>query len=328
MELTVVIGANGAGKTTWTRRHRAALPKPFYNADSIAEGLGGWDDGPSQRRARRMVDDLVERDLQNRASFGFESTYSGRSRPEIVKAAKEQGYTTKAYFLGTEDVEINIDRVAKRVREGGHNIAESEIRRRWKQAWQNLLATWNWLDEVTIIDNSSYEPRTVGTKRGDEVELDPQLPTWAEEARKIGQATGEKTAGEDKERGKDPRVERAKRIHGARSRHPDPAVRADAYRHLAALARTPSAGEELLKQAIAEDPSIGQERTLSEALAKRAEETHKTPSPTWADEAVTTAEDHQARAQARESTEYKPPSPKKTTPGHGRGKEDDKRPKH
>ena len=39
--LTVVIGANGAGKTTWARKHRETLPKPFYNADSIAEGLGG-----------------------------------------------------------------------------------------------------------------------------------------------------------------------------------------------------------------------------------------------------------------------------------------------
>ena len=46
-ELTVVIGANGAGKTTWCREQRDSLPKPFYNADSIAEGLGDANDpGP------------------------------------------------------------------------------------------------------------------------------------------------------------------------------------------------------------------------------------------------------------------------------------------
>ena len=39
-ELLVVIGANGAGKTTWARKNRDLLPQPFYNADSIAEGLG------------------------------------------------------------------------------------------------------------------------------------------------------------------------------------------------------------------------------------------------------------------------------------------------
>ena len=37
LRLTVVIGANGAGKTTWTRKHREMLSKPFYNADSIEE---------------------------------------------------------------------------------------------------------------------------------------------------------------------------------------------------------------------------------------------------------------------------------------------------
>lgn len=48
--LTVVIGANGAGKTTWSRKHRETLPKPFYNADSIAEGLGDANDAALQRR--------------------------------------------------------------------------------------------------------------------------------------------------------------------------------------------------------------------------------------------------------------------------------------
>ena len=39
-QLTIVIGANGAGKSTWCRRHRDRLPEHFYNADSIAEDLG------------------------------------------------------------------------------------------------------------------------------------------------------------------------------------------------------------------------------------------------------------------------------------------------
>ena len=43
-QLTVVIGANGAGKTTWVRRSRGLLPKPFYNADSIAEQRGPTQD--------------------------------------------------------------------------------------------------------------------------------------------------------------------------------------------------------------------------------------------------------------------------------------------
>ena len=105
-------------KTTWARKHRETLPKPFYNADSIAEGLGDANDAALQRAARKLVDDQVQRDLSEGNTFGFESTYSGRSRPDIVRTAKRLGYTTRAVFLGTETVAINIRRVRKRVEEG------------------------------------------------------------------------------------------------------------------------------------------------------------------------------------------------------------------
>ena len=111
LRLTVVIGANGAGKTTWARKHRETLPKPFYNADSIAEGLGDANDAALQRAARKLVDERIERDLGEGNTFGFESTYSGRSRPDIVRTAKRLGYTTRAIFLGTETAAINIRRV-------------------------------------------------------------------------------------------------------------------------------------------------------------------------------------------------------------------------
>ena len=128
-ELTVVIGANGAGETTWVREKRSALPKPFYNADSIAEGLGDANDATLQREARQLVDQCIRRDLEKRRTFGFESTYSGRSRPDIVRAAKQAGYTTNVIFLGTEAAAINISRVRQRVREGGHHVDDSEVRR-------------------------------------------------------------------------------------------------------------------------------------------------------------------------------------------------------
>ena len=120
--LVIVIGANGAGKTTWALANRGVLPKPFYNADSIADGLGDPNDPDLQREARKIVDDAIERDLQNGRTFGFESTYSGSSRPEMVQRAKKLGYNVQAVFIGTEHHDINIDRVRNRVREGGHDI--------------------------------------------------------------------------------------------------------------------------------------------------------------------------------------------------------------
>jgi predicted ABC-type ATPase len=108
-KLTVVIGANGAGKSTWCRRHRRRLPEHFYNADSIADGLGDWNSPTNQRAARQLVDTRIKGHLDNKEDFGFESTYSGHSRPAIIERAKALGYRTSAIFVGTRGPQINID---------------------------------------------------------------------------------------------------------------------------------------------------------------------------------------------------------------------------
>ena len=63
-----------AGKSTWCRDHRDELPGDFYDADSIAEGLGDWNSPTKQREARQLVDRAIQRHLDRRESFGFEST--------------------------------------------------------------------------------------------------------------------------------------------------------------------------------------------------------------------------------------------------------------
>ena len=90
-KLIIVIGANGAGKSTWCRRDGDQLPEHFYNADAIADGLGGWNSPTNQRAARKLVDDRIERHLARNDDFGFESTYSGRSRPAIIECARGLG---------------------------------------------------------------------------------------------------------------------------------------------------------------------------------------------------------------------------------------------
>ena len=58
-ELTIVIEANVAGKTTWCRRHGELLPENFY-ADPIADGLGDWNSPTHQRTARKLIDNRID----------------------------------------------------------------------------------------------------------------------------------------------------------------------------------------------------------------------------------------------------------------------------
>ena len=180
-ELLVIVGANGAGKTTWSRAHKAWLPRPFYNVDVIAEGLGDADDEQIQREARALVDVRIETHLRAGDAFGFESTYSGRSRPEIVRRAKSNGYTTRAVFMGATTHRLNAARVRRRAREGGHDVPVSEIVRRWTAAWQHLLDTWDVIDAIEIVDSSGKAPRLVASKRGTELHISTTLPEWAAE---------------------------------------------------------------------------------------------------------------------------------------------------
>ena len=177
-ELWIVVGANGAGKTTWARNSRRLLPKPFYNADTIAEGLGDPNSATLQAEARQIVDDAIERMLRNRHTFGFESTYSGASRPDIVRRANKLGNAAHAVFIGTEHHDINISRVRKRVREGGHDIPVDEIVRRWNDVQTNLLKTWGYFDTIHVIDNSATRPVTMARQHHQSLEVASAPPDW------------------------------------------------------------------------------------------------------------------------------------------------------
>ena len=160
--LTIVIGGNGAGKSTWCRNHRGELPRDFYDADSIAAGLGDWNSSVKQREARELVDRAIREHLDRGESFGFESTYSGRSRPRLVERAKAAGYAIRAVFVGTRRPEINVYRVRSRVANNtGHDVVETEIRRRWTAAQDNLVRTARALARIDLLDNSDRRTRQV-----------------------------------------------------------------------------------------------------------------------------------------------------------------------
>ena len=179
--LVVVIGANGAGKSTWCRHHREVLPTDFYDADSIAQQIGSYDNPTDQFLARARVNAHIERHFEQFTSFGFESTYSGESRPRMVQRASRLGYESYAIFIGTHDPEINVRRVQARVAtRTGHHVDESEIRRRWTAAQENLVKTAPLFDRIRLIDNSEDHSWTVVDYIGrDNPHRDVNAPLWA-----------------------------------------------------------------------------------------------------------------------------------------------------
>lgn len=179
--LNVVIGGNGAGKSTWCSHHRDSLPEHFYNPDAVAEGIGGWNRRARQREAGELVARRIREHLEKLESFGFESTYSGRTRPRIVERAKALGYEVDAVFIGTRTAEINVERVAARVTSRtGHAVETTEIHRRWRAAQDNLARTAGSFRRIALWDNSGGTTRRVGLIDATDIPvLAKPTPEWA-----------------------------------------------------------------------------------------------------------------------------------------------------
>jgi predicted ABC-type ATPase len=88
--------------------------------------------------------------------FAIETTLTTLSYQKTIEFAKSKGYTITLLFFWLNDVNLSIERVKTRVMEGGHNIPEEVIIRRYKKGILNLINVFvNLCDYWLIIDNSS-----------------------------------------------------------------------------------------------------------------------------------------------------------------------------
>jgi predicted ABC-type ATPase len=140
LRVLIIAGPNGAGKTTFAREYLpvdAACPI-FVNADLIAAGLAPFAPESVAVQAGRLMLQELDRHFAARENFAFETTLSGRAYLRMIKQWQAAGYEVKVIFLQLETVDKAIARVTKHVAQGGHNIPETVIRRRFATGRANF----------------------------------------------------------------------------------------------------------------------------------------------------------------------------------------------
>jgi predicted ABC-type ATPase len=160
-KIIIIAGPNGAGKTTFAREFlpREAGCPVFVNADLIAEGLSPFAPGKAEIRAGRLMLEQIASHVRQRESFAFETTLSGRRYARMIPRWQSMGYRIKLVSLHLLDVTVAIERVRIRVKQGGHNISEDVIRRRYDAGWKNFQEVYRDLvDSWVLYDNSGKGP--------------------------------------------------------------------------------------------------------------------------------------------------------------------------
>ena len=164
--LYIIAGCNGAGKTTasFTILPEIWHCREFVNADEIARGLSPLNPDSVAMQAGRIMLERIDELLERGQSFSIETTQATRSYVQLVKRAQASGYTVTLLFFWLNSPEVAIQRVAKRVSEGGHNIPIDVIRRRYRLGLSNFFNLYKDLvDSWALVDNASNPRQVVAT---------------------------------------------------------------------------------------------------------------------------------------------------------------------
>jgi len=160
-KIIIIAGPNGAGKTSFAR---SFLPEEaqclrFINADLIAAGLSPFAPETAALKAGRLMVQEMANCVQKGESFAFETTLSGLHYLVRIRQWRKQGYHVSLFFLYLPDVEMAIARVAERVKQGGHDIPQDVIRRRFTAGLRNFHQVYkSVVDGWALFDNAGETP--------------------------------------------------------------------------------------------------------------------------------------------------------------------------
>ena len=168
--LYIIAGCNGAGKTTasFTILPEILHCKEFVNADEIAKGLSPFQPEKVAVEAGRIMINRINNLFKENLSFAFETTLATKSYRNKILSAKKEGYTITLLFFWLQTIELAKERVATRVLEGGHNIPNDIIERRYLNGIKNLFSIYiPIVDELMIFDNSQMKSELIASKSND-----------------------------------------------------------------------------------------------------------------------------------------------------------------
>ncbi len=137
-QLIVVGGPNGAGKTTFVEEYLRRHNIVYLGADQMAKEMNPEKPESVAIAAGREFFNRVQEMIRGDDSFIVETTLSGKSFRHSIEHGNEAGFVTTVHFVFNDGPDTSVARVLERVRRGGHNVPEADIRRRYQRSLVNF----------------------------------------------------------------------------------------------------------------------------------------------------------------------------------------------
>ena len=196
---TIIGGPNGSGKSSIY--DRLGTTGRFLNTDVVARSMNPDHPAAASLSAGRYILTELDRAIERRETFVYETTLSSNQSIELMRRAKQVGYEVGLVFVALDSADLNVKRVANRVARGGHDIPEDVIRRRYETALRRLPGAIRIADGSMIFDNSpSSGPLLLIQIRAGDVEVNNLDDTNAFHGR-IGDAVVKALSPPDAENG-------------------------------------------------------------------------------------------------------------------------------
>lgn len=156
----MLAGTNGAGKSSIAGAMLRDSGGDYFNPDEVDKELRTRNPKLDQAEANALAWKLgvaqLERAIREKLDYFFETTLGGKTVTEKLELAMKAGHDVRIWYASLASPEAHLARVAARVRAGGHDIPEADVRRRFDESRLDLIALLPRLAELKLYDNS-YE---------------------------------------------------------------------------------------------------------------------------------------------------------------------------
>ncbi|ASW90421.1 ZTL protein [Mycobacterium marseillense] len=165
-QIHVLAGVNGAGKSSVVGATIRDKGGQYYNPDEAAREIIAAKPGLGQAEANAAAWEqgrrLLQRAIDEGLDFTFETTLGGNTMPALLAEAAKRGLQVHVFYVGLDSADTCIERVRQRVRAGGHDISDADIRRRYRHSLINLVKLLPVLTGLRVYDNSASADPAIG----------------------------------------------------------------------------------------------------------------------------------------------------------------------